>query len=411
MNEFWEQSKDDLLGLEHRLNKTFFTYQWETFEYEIKTVQHGTAPRCCLYYRTGAGKSLTSLVLMRLWGENGALVIAPPSTHDTWYAVAGELGMTIECISHAKFRQKDYRVSRLQPIIADEFHLFGGHGGKGWKKFDTLARHLTAPLVVMSATPSYNDAERVYCVQHVLDPHSCKGGFLEFLYRECETEQDPFSRTPIVLGFKHHANAESYLAALPHVHYVPDTVSYKIVDLELSVPTEPAFETYGYDLRQHKMVASIIEAKHRRLLNAMVDPTGYLNDDAFELLIEQISYSKTPVLVFANHSTIAVAAEKSLAAEAGAYDGKVTIVTGDTPAKKKAARIDAFRDGVLDVLIGTASLATGTDGLDKVCDVLIILDDTDDDSLRRQLIGRIMPRGADADASKKQVFRIVPTWE
>jgi hypothetical protein len=63
----------------------------------------------------------------------------------------------------------------------------------------------------------------------------------------------------------------------------------------------------------------------------------------------------------------------------------------------------------LDVLVGTATLATGTDGLDKVCDTLIILDDTDDDSLRRQLVGRIMPRGTSTDASMKKVFRIVLT--
>jgi hypothetical protein len=34
------------------------------------------------------------------------------------------------------------------------------------------------------------------------------------------------------------------------------------------------------------------------------------------------------------------------------------------------------------------------------------VDDTDDDALRRQLIGRIMPRGADVDASAKRVIRI-----
>lgn len=406
----WEQSIDTLISLEHRLNKTFFSYQWETFEYEIKEAQPGVPPRCCLYYRTGAGKSLTSLVQMRLWGELGALVIAPPSTHDTWYETAAALGMTIECISHAKFRQKDYRVSRLQPIIADEFHLFGGHRGKGWAKIDTTARHLQAPLIIMSATPSYNDAERVYCVQHVLDPHSCKGGFLAFLYQNCITEENPFAREPDVTGFLHHKDAEAYLAALPHVHYVPDTLVYNIEDIELSVAPEPALDEYGYDRYIHKMMASIIEEKHRRIFIAMVDPNGYLNDEALDILEDKISRSKTPVLIFANHSTVAEAAEKSLAAEAAAFDGKVTIVTGSTPAKKKAARIDAFRDGVLDVLIGTASLATGTDGLDRVCDTLIILDDTDDDSLRRQLIGRIMPRGASADASKKKVFRIVPTW-
>jgi superfamily II DNA or RNA helicase len=157
-------------------------------------------------------------------------------------------------------------------------------------------------------------------------------------------------------------------------------------------------------------MASIIEAKHRRLQNVMIDLNGYLNDEALDIIEDIVRLTAGPVLVFANHATIAAACEKSLADPRSRFAGKVTIVTGDTPAKKKAARIAAFRDGVLDVMVGTASLATGTDGLDKVCDTLIILDDTDDDSLRRQLIGRIMPRGADADASKKQVYRIVPTW-
>jgi hypothetical protein len=54
-------------------------------------------------------------------------------------------------------------------------------------------------------------------------------------------------------------------------------------------------------------------------------------------------------------------------------------------------------------------LATGTDGLDRVCDTLVILDDTDDDALRRQLIGRIMPRGDYVSIADKQVFRFVPS--
>jgi superfamily II DNA or RNA helicase len=83
------------------------------------------------------------------------------------------------------------------------------------------------------------------------------------------------------------------------------------------------------------------------------------------------------------------------------------VVTGGTSAKQKSAAIAAFRRGELEVLVGTASLATGTDGMDKVCDSLIILDDTDDDALRRQLVGRIMPRGAGGNAAKKQVHRLV----
>jgi len=381
---------------------SWFDYQLETFEAEAWSLE---PQRCCLYYRTGAGKSVTSLVLMAQWGVQHVLVVAPPSTHDTWKKQAQLLGLEVECISHAKFRDKSFKVARNQAIIADEMHLFGGHRGKGWLKLDTLARHLTAPLILASATPSYNDAERVYCVQHVLDPHSCKGGFLEFLYRHCETEQDPFSQTPKVLGFLNYPDAEAYLAALPHVHYVPDTVVYTINDIDVPAYRSATLDDLGYDERSHRMMASIIEEKHKRIFYGLVNEVGSLELRVVQELDQLLVNRKTPVLVFANHATVAVAADRSIAN----MGFKVALVTGDTPAKKKAARIDAFRDGVLDVLVGTASLATGTDGLDKVCDVLIILDDTDDDSLRRQLIGRIMFCVDDAAATEKQVYRMVLT--
>ena len=382
----------------------WFDYQWETFEAECDSTE---PQRCCLYYRTGAGKSATSLVLMAQWGAQHVLVVAPPSTHDTWEATAKQLGVAVDCISHAKYRMKDYRISRNQAMIVDEFHLLGGHGGKGWKKLDTMARHLLAPLIIMSATPNYNDADRVYCIQHVLDPHSCKGGFLEFLYRECITEQNHFSATPDVLGFQRFASAEEYLAALPHVHYVPDTLVYQIQDIDVPAYHSQPLDDYGYDERGHRMMASGIEEKHKRIFYGLIGDDGKLEWPAQDELRKLLSQVKLPMLVYANHSTVARAADLTLAEMGAGY--RVALVTGDTPAKKKAARIAAFRDGVLDVLVGTASLATGTDGLDKVCDTLIILDDTDDDSLRRQLIGRIMPRGADADASNKQVFRLLLT--
>lgn len=85
----------------------------------------------------------------------------------------------------------------------------------------------------------------------------------------------------------------------------------------------------------------------------------------------------------------------------------VSLVTGSTPTWRKNEILEEFRKGHVPVLLGTASLATGPDGLDKVCDTMIIVDDTDDDSLRRQLVGRILPRGADTDASKKRLLRLV----
>jgi superfamily II DNA or RNA helicase len=359
--------------------------------------------RLCLYHRTGAGKTLTSLLAVAQWGWNVAVVVAPPATHSQWVTLGQRIGVTVEAMSHAKFRMKGTKLSRKVPVIADEMHMFGGHKGQGWKKLEGLAKGLDAPLVMASATPNYNDAERVYCIQRVLDPLSCKGGFIEFIYRHCTTEQDPFSATPIVTGFHHFANAEEYLAALPGVAYLPDELVWSITDVLFSTPVPWAYEVFGYNERKHKIVASGMEDRHTRTFMARVDVDGFIHDHVFAEVLDLIESSPTPVLVYCNHSTIALALEGSLTAAGTRY----LCVTGDTSKVNKARCIELFKKGGHQVLIGTATLATGTDGIDKMCDRLIILDDTDDDSLRRQLVGRIMPRGADSDASMKQVFRLL----
>ena len=74
----------------------------------------------------------------------------------------------------------------------------------------------------------------------------------------------------------------------------------------------------------------------------------------------------------------------------------------------KNEAIEEFKAGRLNALVGTQTLATGTDGLDKMCDMLVIIDDTEDNAMRRQLIGRIMPRGqATTVTHSNRVVRIV----
>lgn len=378
----------------------------ELFDYQknfLDSVVTQPSPvRACLYYKTGAGKSLTAVLGIKALGYDEAVVIAPPSTHPQWEAVGDHHGLMLKTMSHAKFRMKDTLLSRKIPVIADEFHQFGGQQGKGWKKLDTLARHLQAPMFLLSATPNYNDAERVYCVQHILDPIGTKGGFLNFLYQHCDTEQDPFSMVPKVLGFKNHTSAAEYLAGLTHVYHVPDDLVYDIEDIEYGVALDPGL-SLGYNKRDHRMVASIMERRHTERYQGLVDDNGYLDVDVYDQ-IKKILDDDLPVLIFSNHATIAAALSKTFQ-----WDGrKHVVVTGQTSKQEKNRLLAEFRAGAHDILIGTASLATGTDGLDRVCDTLVILDDTDDDALRRQLIGRIMPRGDFADASAKKVFRFIP---
>ena len=359
--------------------------------------------RACLYFRTGAGKSTTAMLGMRTLGYTRVLVIAPPSTHLQWEALANELGMYITTMSHAKFRMKDTKLEKGVPIIADESHLFGGVKGAGWKKLDTLAMHLKAPLFLLSATPQYNDAERVYCITHVIDPHNNKGGYLSFLYTHCITRQNPFSLEPLVDGFKNYASAEEFLAAYPYVYYLPDETVFTIEDMPWPARQDDEFEVYSYDRRKHRIMASLIEKRHARVLNVLTRDDGFMDDDVMAA-IQPIIDGDGKLLIYTNHSTVALALFKTL----GELERRrVAVVTGAHTKSEKDRLIGLFKQGGCDILIGTATLATGTDGLDKVCDTLLILDDTDDDALRRQLIGRIMPRGEDTDASSKKIFRLL----
>ncbi len=372
----------------------------ELFDHQTDAVQIAKASdnqRICLYYRTGSGKTLTALLCMEGWEQSEVLVIAPPSTHDHWVSTAETLGIAVDTISHAKFRMNPYKLSRSKALIVDEMHLLGGYKAAGWKKLNILARHLEAPIVLASATPNYNDADRVYCIEKILHPDRSKG-YLAFLYENCTLEMNHFSQTPDVTGFKEYPDAVAYLAAMDNVAYLPDNVEYEIDEVAYSFELEPAFHDYGLLSRSHKLAASQIEKEHARILYSTVDRTGFLHKPLQELVEQHIN---GPTLIFCNHSSIAEATKRSLATK-----GYTTVlVTGKTTAAVKQRNLDAFRDGDVKALIGTASLATGTDGLDKVCDTLIILDDTQDDSLRRQLIGRILPRGEDSDASQKQIHR------
>jgi superfamily II DNA or RNA helicase len=391
--------------LANRAGVKYFDYQEAAV---LQSLQLPEPLRQLLFYKTGAGKSITALTVVRLAGYQNVVVIAPPATHGQWEQAGLRFDMNVLCMSHAKFRQKNTKLSREIPVIADEFHLFGGHQGQGWKKLDTLAAHLQAPLVLASATPNYNDAERVYCIQHVLDPMSCRGGYLQFLYTHCNTVASPFKMEPDVddvQPFRNFKDAAEYLAALPYVAYLPDDLQYQIMDISVPAHWPAEADTYGINRRTERIIASQIEERHARVNLALVDDSGKVRSDIYEILTDLVGAATTPSLVFAAHSTVADALGARL------YENRVkhAVVKGTTPAKKKAAYIAAFNDGVLDVLVGTATLATGTDGMDKVCDQLIILDDTDDDALRRQLVGRIMPRGGDGDASSKQVYRILLT--
>lgn len=394
----------DFEKIEQLLGKALFDHQRAALDFweSARLVED----RLCLYYKTGSGKTLTSLLCMwaRVQGQETVLVVAPPSTHMSWVAAAAVLGMEVECVSHAKFRQQAFKVQRTTPIIIDEFHMLGGYQAQGWKKLERISRGLQAPLIICSATPNYNDVERCYCVQKIVDPDSTRGGYLEFLYQHCETRQSPFSMTPEVVGFRSQQSAAEFLAAMRNVLHVPDDVDYTVQDVPLPRQMSLEFDEYGLSPFGQRLMASQIEARHTERRFNLVDSNDQFRQSVYDELSRLVGdLPPTKVLMFCNSSRIADALYQCLCSN----NVPAGIITGKDSKKVKEKELHRFIHGDVEVLVGTASIATGTDGIDKVSDLLILVDDTDDESLRRQIIGRILPRGADTDASKKVIYRLI----
>lgn len=403
---------DTIEKIEHAFGRPFLGHQREALEDAQQQAQGDSPLRLCLYHRTGAGKTDTSLACVALAGAQRVLIMAPPSTHSNWVLRAAALGLTATVISHTKFRQKTFKITRGDAVIVDEFHMLGGQGAAGFTKFDRACEFIKAPVIICSATPNYNDAERVYCIMHTMAPHTVRGGYIQFLYRHCDVEENPFAKEPIVTSMKDGETAENFLQKLPYVHYVEDEAIKQVHIEEVYlmqdyVPDE--FNRFGYDSENKRIMASQMEERHRRReLQALFDRGSTLLPELQTRIAEIIHsplFDGSKIMFFASHVKIATAVHNYL--KSGA-DKKAVLISGASTAVARVEALGSFKvDDSVRYLVGTTALATGTDGIDKVCDTLVIVDDVDDAALRRQLIGRILPRGLDTDLTNKRVLRIV----
>ena len=148
--------------------------------------------------------------------------------------------------------------------------------------------------------------------------------------------------------------------------------------------------------------STMLRSHIQRRMNTF-DKNG-LRQEIIDQLTILVENAPSKILIYSTSTVILNALENYLLLQKANY----SLIDGVMSTYKKTQELQAFlTDPDVFFLIGTAAMATGTDGIDKVADTLIILDDTPDDSARKQLIGRILPRGTASDASKKQVYRFV----
>lgn len=344
--------------------------------------------RIFLFFPTGEGKSKTALALVATEGYDKCVVVAPPKTHSQWLRDAGTLGIHLKIYSHEKFRMKGTPVPTNVPWIMDEYHKLGGHSGEGFKKWKALVYKITAPIVGASATPNYNDPDRAYCLEVAFDARPIYN-YGDWIFRHCRTEPNRFAYYPKVLGFLKFDNAIDYLSDKPWIAYIEDTATWK--DYELILPSQKLtlFEEYGYSETHHRVVASDMEKRHKRVELNFINEKGKIRKEIIDTVIQYLDNCEghDKWLVVCAHKTVAEALYKTMKRD-------VWIITGDTKdiEPEKQGFIMAQRGW----LIGTTALAEGVDGLDKTCQAILFLDDiVGDPSKRRQIIGRILPRGTD----------------
>ena len=350
--------------------------------------------RMFLFFPTGEGKSKTSLALIASEGWDKCVVIAPLKTHDAWIADAAVLGLQVKVYTHEKFRMTGTHTPTNVPWIVDEYHKLGGHSGEGFKKWKRLSTKISAPIVGASATPNYNQPDRAFCLEVAFDD-SPTFNYGDWLYKKCETEPNRFAYYPKVLGFKDYDGVIEYLQDKPWVAYIEDTAKWTAYDIVIPAHDDDLFDDYGYSYRHHRIMASDMEKRHKRVDIDFIDDSGELRpavQAAIEDLVEDFGEEHGKWLIFCMHKTVAEAVCRT-------YRHDTWLITGDT--KDIVPIRDAFVKAEHGWLIGTTAIAEGVDGLDKVCRFLLLLDDiVGDNAKRRQMIGRILPRGNSDDKER-----------
>lgn len=353
-----------------------------------------------LYFTMGKGKTLTATQIAynaQFYGlVDSLIIVAPPSTHKQWDDLLKKyLTIPVKIVSHQWLGKNESILSQNLSktlLIVDEVHQSANRGKTLTKMVSRLIK-ATFGAILMSGTPFRNKEERLYVVHSWLFENV--GSYESWLFLHCNTEPDRFAYYPKFLSFKV-GEIEDFLnhidsKEIKKIFIEREDLVFKKTEITLPI-INPDFETlnkysvYGNDCFQvansvRQKLAYLNYLKYCRYIDRDIDGEMVL-DGPREDIIEIIrSYSDRNPIVYCFSSKVSKMFFEKYGKGSFQVDGK-------TPKKKKEETIALYKkkNGIM---FATDSISTGTDGLQEVTDLIIILDDTMDNTNREQLIGRI----------------------
>lgn len=351
-----------------------------------------------LYYSPGTGKTLTGVQIAKNHTDMGTfdfvLVIAPPSTQKSWETYLGKyVSVPFKVVSHqwiAKNSATVANMSRKTFLILDELHLSCNRGKPSTKAAEKFVYRASA-TILLSGTPFRNKEERLFTVQQWL--FGDIKNYEMWLHEYCNTEPDRFSYYPNFISFKA-GDIEEYLRSIDRYPYKKvyleiRKMKYKTTNEYLPIvnPLYKILDNYSVYGTERITVANSVMRKLRYLSYLKYCDRIEAEDDSCVLYGARTDVRK--ILEKYAHRMPIVYSQSSKIAELyrNEFPGSLYI-DGKTTKKNKEAILAQYKAGGK-MIFATDSVSTGTDGLQETTDCIVVLYDTNDDTSRDQLIGRI----------------------
>lgn len=353
-----------------------------------------------LYHSMGKGKTMTAVQIAKNAIDanhcDSLLVVAPPSTHKDWNALFEKyIDVQFKVVSlQWLIKNKEFLryINKETLVIIDEIHLASNRGKEGTKVATAIINRAFGSLL-MSGTPFRNKEERLFVVHDWLFGDA--KNYENWLNEYCNTIPDRFAYYPKFVSFKA-GEIEDYLEQIDRMPYKKIFIEKEDMEYKTTFEYLPilnnqynVLEKYSVYGKERLIVANSVMRKLRYM--SYLKYCGYIEADIEndtctlheprQDILEIINrYSPRNPIIYAQSSKVA-------RFYADLYPDSLYI-DGKTTKKNKDLIFSEFKRGGK-ILFATDSISTGTDGAQEATDCILVLYDTNDNTSRDQLIGRI----------------------